>query len=122
MEPDDTVPPSQQLVAALLDAIATGALTAGDQLPTVRALANEVGVNANTVKKSYRDLQKLGVVYGRNGRGVFVTVRARDVATAVRLAETLVDFRKAASLAMRAGHVETLLLDELRRLTVPVSS
>ena len=122
MDPDDTVPPSQQLVAALLDAIATGALKAGDQLPTVRALANEVGVNANTVKKSYRDLQKLGVVYGRNGRGVFVTARARDVANAVRLAETLADFRKAAFLAMRAGHVESLLLDELRRLTVPVSS
>ena len=116
VDPDDAVPPSQQLVAAFLDAIATGALRDGEQLPTVRALASQVDVNANTVKKSYRDLQKLGVVYGRNGRGVFVTARARDVATAVRLVETLTEFRKAASLAMRAGHVGSVLADELCRL------
>ncbi|MGK0299789.1 MAG: DNA-binding transcriptional regulator YhcF (GntR family) [Planctomycetota bacterium] len=78
-----------------------------------------MSVNANTVKKSYRDLQKLGVVYGRSGRGVFVPARSRGVAPAVRLVETLGEFRKAASLALRAGYVETVLLDELRRLSMP---
>lgn len=122
IDPHDTVPPSQQLVAAFLDAIATGALADGDQLPTVRALATRAEVNANTAKKAYRDLQKLGVVLARNGRGVFVTARGRDVATAIRLVETLTEFRKAAGLALRAGHVGDVLQDELRRVVAPAGS
>ena len=116
IDPDDPVAPSLQLVAALLDAMASGSLGAGDKLPTVRGLAAEVGVNANTVKKSYRDLQQLGAVRGISGRGVFVTAQAVDIAKAIRLVETLTAFRSVTAQALRAGHEQSLLAQELMRM------
>lgn len=109
VDPHSLTPPSQQLVAAVLDAIATGELAPGDKLPSVRGLAAEALVNPNTVTKAYRDLEHLGATEGRNGSGVFVTPAGPDVSRALRLAETLAQFAAAAAQALRAGHgAETL--------------
>jgi GntR family transcriptional regulator len=104
VDPHSLVPPSQQLVAAVLDAIGSGELRPGDKLPSVRGLAGEALVNPNTVAKAFRDLEHLGATEGRNGSGVFVTAGGPDVAKAIRLTETLAAFRDAAQLALRAGH------------------
>lgn len=53
-------------------AIASGSLKAGDRLPAVRHMAETLGVNPNTIAKAYRDLEVMGLVYGRRGTGVFV--------------------------------------------------
>lgn len=53
-------------------AIASSALKAGDQLPSVQELAQKVGVNVNTVAKAYRDLVVMGYLSTRRGMGVFV--------------------------------------------------
>lgn len=53
-------------------AIASGRLKAGDQLPSVRELSERLSVNPNTVAKSYRDLEVLGLLYTRRGMGVYV--------------------------------------------------
>jgi len=53
-------------------AIASGRLKAGDQLPSVRELSERLDVNPNTVAKSYRDLEVLGLLYTRRGMGVYV--------------------------------------------------
>ena len=53
-------------------AIASGRLRPGDQLPSVRELSERLGVNPNTVAKSYRDLEVMGLLYTRRGMGVFV--------------------------------------------------
>lgn len=53
-------------------AIASGQLKAGDQLPSVRELSERLGVNPNTVAKSYRDLEVMGLLYTRRGMGVFI--------------------------------------------------
>jgi GntR family transcriptional regulator len=53
-------------------AIAAGRLKAGDQLPTVHELSKQLSVNVNTVAKSYRDLEVMGLLYTRRGKGVFV--------------------------------------------------
>ena len=60
-------------------AIAAGKLKPDDQLPSVRELSERVEVNPNTVAKSYRDLEVMGLVYTRRGMGVFINkgVRAR---------------------------------------------
>ncbi len=118
VDPHSLVPPSQQLVAAVLDAIANGELRPGDKLPSVRGLAAQALVNPNTVTKAYRDLEHLGASAGRNGSGVFVTAAGPAVSRAIRLAETLATFRAAALQARRAGHEEQTLLavlDEVRR-------
>lgn len=113
VDPHSLTPPSQQLVAAVLDAIAAGELRPGDKLPSVRGLAAEALVNPNTVAKAFRDLEHLGATEGKNGAGVFVTAAGPDVARGIRLAETLAAFRDAAQLALRAGHQATVLRDVL---------
>lgn len=55
-------------------AISSGALKSGDQLPSVRELSERLGVNPNTVAKSYRDLEVMGLLYTRRGMGVFVNL------------------------------------------------
>lgn len=65
-----------QLERAIRFAIATGKLALGDQLPTVRQLAVELRINANTVAKVYAELERVGVVETRRGVGTFV--KARD--------------------------------------------
>ncbi|MBX3180403.1 MAG: GntR family transcriptional regulator [Candidatus Hydrogenedentes bacterium] len=53
-------------------AIASGALKGGDKLPPVRAVAERLKLNPNTVAKAYRDLEITGLVYSRRGMGIFV--------------------------------------------------
>lgn len=113
VDPHSLVPPSQQLVAAVLDAIAAGELAPGDKLPSVRGLAAEALVNPNTVTKAYRDLEHLGATEGRNGSGVFVTAAGPDVARGIRLAETLAAFRAAVEQCRRAGHDPVVLREVL---------
>ncbi len=57
--------------------IKRGILTNGDALPTVRSLAVELGINANTVARAYRDLQNQGVLRLERGVGTFVADTAR---------------------------------------------
>lgn len=53
-------------------AIASGKIKAGDRLPSVREMSEALGVNPNTVAKSYRDLEVMGLLYTRRGMGVYV--------------------------------------------------
>ena len=68
----DPTPLYAQLERAIRFAIATGRLTVGDQLPTVRQLAVNLRINANTVAKVYAELERAGVVETRRGVGTFV--------------------------------------------------
>ncbi len=70
-----------QLDRAIRFAIATGKLNIGDQLPTVRQLAVELRINANTVAKVYVELERSGVVETRRGVGTFVSARPNEAAS-----------------------------------------
>jgi GntR family transcriptional regulator len=65
----------RQIVDQVRLAVATGTLSAGDPLPSVRALAQELVVNPNTVAKAYAELTREGLVNAQPGRGVFVAAR-----------------------------------------------
>jgi GntR family transcriptional regulator len=67
-----------QLERAIRFAIATGKLRIGEQLPTVRQLAVELRINANTVAKVYSELERAGVVETRRGVGTFVSARPAE--------------------------------------------
>ena len=71
------VPIYLQLVEQVKHAIETGALLPGDQLPSIRPLAEELVINANTVAKAYRELEREGVVELKQGAGAFVAATAR---------------------------------------------
>ena len=104
VDQSSSVSPSRQLVEAVLDGVAAGTISPGDKLLSVRALAAEALVNPNTAARAYRDLEAMGVVEGRNGRGVFVTPQGPAIARAMRVKATLDEFRRAAMAAVRAGH------------------
>jgi GntR family transcriptional regulator len=73
IDPRDPTPIYAQLDRGLRAAIATGRLEPGDQLPTVRQLAVDLRVNANTVARVYADLERDGVLETRRGVGSFVS-------------------------------------------------
>ena len=70
-----------QLERAIRFAIATEKLRIGEQLPTVRQLAVELRINANTVAKVYAELERAGVVETRRGVGTFVSAQPSEAAT-----------------------------------------
>ena len=114
VDPDADVPPSRQLVEQVLDAIASGRLHPGAQLPSVRGMAAEAMVNHNTVARAYQDLERLGITVGVNGRGVFVTPGAPRVASQERRGKTLASAKRAIVEALRAGNSHENLEDFLR--------
>ena len=71
----DRTPLHAQLERGIRSAIAAGRLTVGDQLPTVRQLAVNLRVNANTVAKVYAHLERSGVLETRRGVGTFIAAR-----------------------------------------------
>jgi GntR family transcriptional regulator len=75
LSPSHPMPLYAQLTRAIRFAIATGRLRIGEQLPTVRQLAVELRVNANTVAKVYAELERSGVLETRRGVGTFVCAR-----------------------------------------------
>ena len=73
LDPRDRTPIYAQLEQGIRAAIATGRLASGAQLPTVRQLAVDLRINANTVARVYGDLERSGVLETRRGVGSFVS-------------------------------------------------
>ncbi len=69
---DPSAPLYQQVVDGIAGAIACGQLRSGVALPSVRELAQSLGINPNTVQKAFRELERQGLVQARPGSGVFV--------------------------------------------------
>ena len=78
LDPRDATPIWAQLERGLRAAIASGRLRPGDQLPTVRQLAVDLRVNANTVARVYSDLERSGVLETRRGVGSFIRATAEE--------------------------------------------
>jgi GntR family transcriptional regulator len=109
-----------QLERAIKFAIATGRLKVGDQLPTVRQLAVDLRINANTVAKVYAELERAGIVETRRGVGTFVrarhfeAARSRDRERELREAEDRF-LAEAASLGYSSEEAVKHLSDRLKK-------
>ena len=110
--PSSGVPIYLQLMEQVKHGIETGALRAGDQLPGIRPLAEELVINPNTVAKAYRELAHEGVIELRHGAGAFVsgTAAGRKPAEKLRAAQTVV------ANAIEKLRARGLSEEELRRL------
>ena len=69
------VPVYRQLIDQVQAAVASGALSAGDQLPTVRQVAVDLAINPNTVLRAYREMEIRGILDTQQGTGTFVSDR-----------------------------------------------
>jgi GntR family transcriptional regulator len=67
------VPAYRQIIDQVRGGIASGLLTAGHQLPTVRALAVDLAINPNTVVRAYRELEFGGLLETQQGTGTFIS-------------------------------------------------
>ena len=78
-----SVPVYEQIENHVMFAISSGRIKAGDRLPSVIELAKRLDINFNTVAKSYRDLQVMGLIYTRRGEGCFINkgveVQCREI-------------------------------------------
>jgi GntR family transcriptional regulator len=72
INPKDGKPVYRQIMDQLRLMIASGRLKPGEELPTVRGLAQSLIINPNTVARAYRELEQVGVLYTRQGSGTFV--------------------------------------------------
>lgn len=92
INPASGVPIYLQLMEQVKHAIETGALRAGEQLPGIRPLSEELAMNPNTVAKAYRELEHEGVIELRHGAGAFVAgaARAKGATDTLRAGQTLV--------------------------------
>src|SRR5215213_9906614 len=110
--PSSGVPIYLQLMEQVKHAVETGALKPGDQLPSIRPLAEELVMNPNTVAKAYRELEHEGVIELRQGAGAFVSAQAPTPKDAERLnaAKTLV------AQGIQRLRARGITDDEIRRL------
>jgi DNA-binding transcriptional regulator YhcF (GntR family) len=72
LDTESSVPPFEQIKLRILDLASSGEFAVGTKLPSVRSLATDLGVAANTVARAYRELEQTGVVItaGRSGTAV----------------------------------------------------
>ena len=117
---DSTVPIYEQIVNQVIFSIASGTLEVGEMIPSVRELAPKLYVHPNTVARAYQELERLGVVVSRRGKGMEVTTNAPELCRAERqkrvrnrIREAL---REAASSALSPEDIRQLVEEELFRV------
>ena len=91
------VPAYRQIVEQVQALVGSGAVAAGDQLPTIRSLAAEAHINFNTVARAYRLLDQAGVISTQHGRGTYVVAGSSS------------------GRAAQAGKIRTVALESLTR-------
>lgn len=100
---DSAIPLVDQLQAGIRTAIARGLLAPGDQLPPVRQLAGDLGINLNTVARAYRGLESSGLVVTSRGRGTRVTAATNRLTAEEARAQTTAALERAVTDARLGG-------------------
>jgi DNA-binding transcriptional regulator YhcF (GntR family) len=112
LDHQSAVAPFEQVRAQLAAAIETGVLQPADRLPTVRALAADLGLAVNTVARSYRQLELVGLVETNGRHGTFV---ASD--TSVERRQAVIEARSFVGRMRQLGIGEAEMIAILRRET-----
>jgi GntR family transcriptional regulator len=112
-----SMPAYLQIQEQVRQALLTGVLRPGDQLPTVKEVVGSLAINPNTVLKAYRELEREGLVEGRQGVGTFALRRPDgpppgEQATLRRSLARWVT--KARTAGLQDGDMESLLRATLR--------
>src|SRR6267378_6284366 len=110
LNPASGIPLYLQLIEQVKHAIETGAILAGEQLPSVRQMAEDLLINPNTVARAYRELEYGGIIELKHGSGAFVRDSMVARARLMQKAQTVLQ------LAMDRLEGFDLTEDEIRRL------
>ena len=107
----------EQITTQIKDSIVSGELEAGDQLPSIMALAKDLGISAITTKRAYADLEAAGFIETVQGKGCFVAGVNREFLREERL-RRVEDLLVQAAREARAAGVSTSELREMFDLVV----
>src|SRR5580693_830844 len=110
------MPVYRQIMDQVRGGVASGVLTAGDQLPTVRQLAVDLEINPNTVVRAYRELEFGGLLETHQGTGTFISVQKMKRADAQRERQLTQIVGDCVARAGAAGFTVDELIEELRGL------
>src|ERR1043165_3059067 len=108
----DGVPIYLQIVNQVKYLVAAGRLSPGEEIPPIRALAQQLVINPNTVAKAYHELEREGVVTKRHGAGTYVSDNGSPLAKRER---TKILTQRIDALLAEARHMD-VPLEELLRL------
>ena len=112
IDPSDGVPIYLQVVNQVKYLVASGRLAAGEEIPPIRVLAQQLVVNPNTVARAYLELENAGLVTKRHGSGTYVSDQGSPLARKERLK---ILAHRADALLAEARHLD-VQLDELQQL------
>jgi GntR family transcriptional regulator len=110
------VPVYRQVIDQVRGGIASGALAAGDQLPTVRQLAVDLAINPNTVVRAYRELELGGLLETHQGTGTFISAQKMNRTNAEREKQMAQIVTDTVARAGAAGFTVDELIEELREV------
>lgn len=110
------VPVYRQIIDQVRGGMASGALQAGDQLPTVRQLAVDLAINPNTVVRAYRELELGGLIETHQGTGTFIGAQKLKKANAERERQLAQIISDTVARAGAAGFTVDELIEELREI------
>jgi Predicted transcriptional regulators len=96
------LPIYEQLVEKFKELIISEILKTDEQLPSVRALANQITINPNTIQKAYRELERQGYIYSIPGKGSFIASIAQNK-NSEKIAKLREELTKILSEAMYLG-------------------
>jgi GntR family transcriptional regulator len=116
LDPHSGVPVYRQIIDQVRGGIASGTLSAGDQLPTVRQLAVDLSINPNTVVRAYRELELGGLLETNQGTGTFISAQKigrGNIERERQLNQIIGDF---VARAGAAGFTVDDLIEQLRAL------
>ena len=106
-----------QIIEQVKYHIATGALKADDELPSVRSLASQHLINPNTIARAYLELEREGTIYKRRGMGTYVAEREVSMSQQekVRIIRELLDkaLVQAVELGLSAEEMKQVFADSL---------
>jgi GntR family transcriptional regulator len=116
VRPDSPVPIYEQIVSQVVFAVAAGDVRAGEEIDSVRELAQQLVVNPNTVARAFQELERLGVVEARRGQNMVVAAdgpkRCRDRRKEIVRGRVREALREAASAGLSADDVHGIVDDE----------
>lgn len=105
------IPLYEQIAHQVLEFIGSGELKPGDQLPTIRELALELGINFNTVARAYRMLDQGSVISTQQGRGTYILEQKKTKSTKTKRPESIEELtryylRKASYLGFKPEEIK----------------
>ena len=120
---NDGVPIYLQVVNQIKYLVAAGRLAAGEELPPIRVLANQLLINPNTVARAYRELEVAGIVEKRRTAGTYVTDHGSPLARRerVKILTERIDALVAEALQMNIDLEDVLKLVEQRHIALQPS-